>query len=336
MKQMMRQMMTFKNRDLLFFTAGLIIGSFLFWNLFIRVRLPKEVPLNLTDIPFLLLVLTCFTFISMLSILLHAYFWGTTSTYPVISEFIRKSMFAVDLKFKAYTSRFWGFLSTYQEQFYEFCHKYIVYRAYVYILFQLPRFILSLILLIDIFYFQKISWFYTMLVPLSILPLIYRYFIHNLHIYYFSGVANFNNIIRVQIREEDTVNNTWNYFQIMVDAVHEYIKQTSLSHMGIRPNPYNFVLDLYPEYRALPNAKEIWESNWAQFPKYSRFHEVLYQYTMTKKKYQVLISIIITSIYLFCWIYLLLTGNLMLSDTFLSFIEEFQSHEDPFLGVSLN
>jgi len=122
----------------------------------------------------------------------------------------------------------------------------------------------------------------------------------------------------------------------MVDAVHEYIKQTSLSHMGIRPNPYNFVLDLYPEYRALPNAKEIWESNWAQFPKYSRFHEVLYQYTMTKKKYQVLISIIITSIYSFCWIYLLLTGNLMLSDTFLSFIEEFQSHEDPFLGVSLN
>ncbi|NQX98395.1 MAG: hypothetical protein HRT73_11035 [Flavobacteriales bacterium] len=160
---------------------GIMLLSIYIWFRFIRVRLPKDIPFNLSFIGFILLVYICYLLAFVIaSLIVKQKFELQLITY--ILNFIYKPLIFVDKVVKDMTQK-------YYQKFLDFLVKNLskitesTFVLYViYFVFEiLPRVLLLCALLIDVFWFYRLFYFYKMLYVVIIL-LITKYLVYSLNL----------------------------------------------------------------------------------------------------------------------------------------------------------
>lgn len=160
---------------------GIIMISWLFYTKILLVRLPKEIPLLLTEIRFYILLNVCFIYFYIVKSMLfpkekNIYMKKLTEYFfrPLeIFDTAWKTSYLVQPFYMAIMSNFISYLESTS----------IYFRHILFLGFQIvPRIILLVVLLIDIFYFHKLLYIYKVIL-LGLLPLFYRYIKYSLKVY---------------------------------------------------------------------------------------------------------------------------------------------------------
>jgi len=144
-----------------FILFGALIFVTYIWLRFIRERLPKELPFNLSFLGFLILIELCIIYLYIIISCLDISKKNTTRVY--IINLLYKPLEEFDY--------FWKHLSFIQTHYIKFSVwlayklQYVINKNNIfYIIFAiLPRIILITIFYIDIFYFQKLEYIYNFL-----------------------------------------------------------------------------------------------------------------------------------------------------------------------------
>jgi hypothetical protein len=175
-------MMTLLKNKKLYQLTLLIIGlTMLFayiWLRFIRPRLPKEIPFNLSILGFVLLVNICFVFLYLIISLI-------TKDKP-INPFIKSLLDLIYIPLKTldhflknigYIQKNYKYVIVYITNKLEFCI--VKTNIFYYIFIIMPRCILLIILFIDIFWFHQLYYIYKV-VLIGIFILLGKYIIYSL------------------------------------------------------------------------------------------------------------------------------------------------------------
>jgi hypothetical protein len=323
-----------KNLDLLF--TGIFIIIFLIWNRVIRIRLPKDIPFDLTDFRFLLLVALCITFSLSLLLTIKVYLFPNSQLNVIgvtLRTYIDESLQELDYRIRANPYIF-SLMSKLSNKIFQYNHKYISYSKYIFLLFHIPKILLPIILFIDVIYFNKIALFYHMLI-LLIIPLIYTYFDNMLnHIYTLETYYSDQRLtIRLQTLYKDEL-----VFTVISEATHYYTQETTLERLKIRDNDHVFHITLSEKY-IQENPNGDWDTDFklymTQLNSFSIMFEILRTYYQLKKTYSLYINVVMISIYLICWSYVLYTGTYILSNEFLDIVKQLQDKEEPFSGLDV-
>lgn len=155
--------------------------SWFFYTKFIPLRLPKEIPLFLTEIKFYISLYICFIYLYIIKSLIlpkepNFYIKNLISyiLYPL--EFLDTTWKTCD-RIQPYYLTIMSNLISYLES------TSIIFKNFLFISFQiLPRLILLFILIIDVFCFNKLYYIYKFIF-LGLFPLFYRYVKYSLKIY---------------------------------------------------------------------------------------------------------------------------------------------------------
>jgi|ERR1700678_27329 len=323
------------NQELFLAVIGFLSVLFLLWNRFIRVRLPQDMPLILTDLKFILLSFTCFMFIISLSIIINEYIYSfKASSNNVVNRVFTESLQIFDRKLKD-INFIWINTEFIHLKILVYAHRYVNYSKYIFLLFHLAKIIVPFSLLIDIFYFHKLDIFYSLL-PLLTLPLLYRYLYHSLHFFYSVRKYHINEILKVRIYEETEGEPL--YYTISEDPIHYLIQETTLERIGVRDTKHMFHLTISDDYvKKNPNEdfNKIFYKAQDELTLLSNLYEILNRAHEVKTRYNIRINILMLVMYIICWIYALLTGNYALSEGFLNFIIIIRENIDPFSGTEL-
>src|SRR5271154_14592 len=158
---------------------GILIFSTFIWLRFIRERLPRDIPFNLSLYGFIILVYICCIYIYMITVLSFNIQSQNKSLSTVI-DYIYKPLKTLDESFKNN-----GFINSYYERFLLYLSNSIKNNVILhtestsylklYIILQIiPRVILVIALLIDTFYFHCIAILYKVLL-VAVIILIAKY-----------------------------------------------------------------------------------------------------------------------------------------------------------------
>jgi hypothetical protein len=323
------------HKEIFLALMGLLFVLFIIWNRFIRVRLPKDIPLTLTDFKFIILSFTCLIFCLSLFLLVKEYLYPSKSlSNNIINKFITESLRTFDRKIKD-INFIWIKSEIIHLKIIFYAHRYVNYSKYIYLVFQLPKIIIPFFLLIDIFYFCKIEIFYK-LIPFLIIPLLYRYLYHSLHFFYSVRKHYINEILKVRIYEEAEGENEPLYYIIEEDPIHYLIQETTLERLGVRPSKDMFhltICDNYIEKNPYEDFSKIFNNAQVELTLLSNLYEILYKANDLKVTYNSLINMVMISMYSICWIYVLITGYYVLSEDFLTFLNCIRNNIDPFSGL---
>jgi hypothetical protein len=196
-------------RELLFL-IGLFLISWFIWIKFLRGRLPKDIPYLLTEERFYILILICLVYLYLIKKLLFPKY---KENYIIkdklynLSESIFKPFYVVDEKMKEnkyILKKIINFLDKLALK----DVNYLNLLKEFYFMNLMPRLVLVLILLIDIFFFYKISIFYKFVI-LSILPLLLRFKKFQIkeseksYINYYEKIIGIENIELIDVRSYD-------------------------------------------------------------------------------------------------------------------------------------
>lgn len=160
---------------------GITMFTWFFYTKFILIRIPKSVPLDLTEIRFYIMVYVCIIYLYIVKSLLFP-------KEPNI--YVKKLMEYVLYPLKTFDTA-WKTSYLLQPYYMTIMSNFISYlestntffRHLLFISFQIiPRIILILILIMDIFYFRELSYIYKF-VFLALFPLLYRYIKYSLKSY---------------------------------------------------------------------------------------------------------------------------------------------------------
>lgn len=164
---------------------GIILFSYYIWGRFIRERLPRDIPFELTLTGFIVLLYICwiygFVFISNF----YTYKFDPGYLIKIINA-IYKPLITLDesIKTNSYIKPYYEKLLIYLvykgkniNEFYNSNRKFdYIYLVYIFQIF--PRMILVTVLLIDTFYFHQLYFLYKC-IPLFILIFLYQYVLYS-------------------------------------------------------------------------------------------------------------------------------------------------------------
>ena len=162
---------------------GLCVISWYFYITFIRERLPRDIPFILTEFRFYILLGLCciyiiaikrYIFPKPLNPLFIPLIQALGSPVAYFDNFLKNNKYVLPyyVKFFLYITFILDNL-TFQDR-----------KNYILKFYYLPRLFLLLIFIIDVFYFQQIKFFYS-LILLNLIPLIYNYvFKYSLEVMY--------------------------------------------------------------------------------------------------------------------------------------------------------
>lgn len=156
----------------LYLILGIIIVSFITWNRLIRVRLPKDIPMTLSVEQYCIYVSFTLFFLWLALLKLYSILYKpNTSLFPSITNFYYDCLNAVD-----------NIVSPIREKTIDKYRFRIIYLAnkykIIYLVFHMiPKLLVMVVFLFDVFYLHRISLFYKFL-PLLCLPLLLRYVIY--------------------------------------------------------------------------------------------------------------------------------------------------------------
>jgi hypothetical protein len=342
---------------------GFIMIIWYIWVRFIMQRLPKDIPFNLSLLSLFVIIVTCITFIIILKQTIRPSVSLLLQTLTPFLYNIFKPLYALDLLIKQ---------NVYVDQvIHKMVSKLTViafldiqenYKFYFIWNFT-PRIILLMLLYIDVFYFHKLSLIYSFIF-LSAITLIMSYFYHLLQYYYEIDLAFLEKWYEIKIIStntnpdfdyaEDLTPDGWGYFKISTflgyqtqdspikyewgitwDVTHKYYpKTTSISDLtadqlnvikkdfdDLMPIVINMYKIMY-DYRSLFTIYNS-EINWT----------TIYTFETKIRK----MNIIIYSLYLSCWLYILFVSfpTLMVSPGELQYLKSLQEFMEPFSQTSL-
>lgn len=327
-------MMKLINKYYLYVFSGFLIVIFLLWNRIFRFRLPKNIPLDLTDIEFICLFLIIL--ILLISLFKSVYFYLTKNNNNTftISYLYNESLERFDIFIKGY-SFIWTNIRSLHLFLFKQLHRCLSYKKIIYIIFQMPKIILPLILCYEVFFTGTINNFYKALI-LLLIPLIYRYIFHSLHLFYVTEIHKLDSILKITFQNISDKGEILHY-AISAEPMHYFIQETTLDRIGIRENEKEFNItlsDIYIEQHPDIDLQEVFDSCYKLLSVYSSFYEVLYTHTMLKKQYDRPITIFMLILYIVCWSYILLVStsfeNVISIHCFL--IETLKNISEPFSG----
>jgi len=334
--------------NFIFFILSLIFFIYLLWYRFIRVRLPRDIPFDLTIFGLIILIIIC---ISFLFSIYHSIIKQTKTNIIIIT--IQKYIFIPIqflITFLIERKNIEPYITKYVLIVSEFIIK--IQVVYMYILTELiPRVIIVNSLLIDIFYFHCIKFFYiTLLLGLII-------FFNKILLNIFRHILN-KNIDGVDKKAEIYCHNIINYEQLGVmtmlhakDFVNEQTRRI-LNNLEI--------IDYFPSYRIefarnLRNEGKMLVNQVIDTDKFNlkirrilnmaiHLNKILFLYEQEKNKYKY-IEILILLTYLICWIYILIVSihTLPIEDiegmitSIMSYIQSISisNIEEPFSGIPM-
>lgn len=162
----------------LLISFGVIIVSALIYFRFLKERLPKNIPFLLTDYKFWILLYICCVYFYVVKSLIKPRKQHDSMKHLI--ENIYKPLILLDhlLKYNEYTKHnYYKFMN----DVIIFCSKLDEIQRMILIIFSqiIPRLILVTILMLDIFLFQRIELFYYIIL-LGVIPFIHRYIKHSL------------------------------------------------------------------------------------------------------------------------------------------------------------
>lgn len=256
------------------FYSLVVLGLFMFisyiYILFLRERLPKDIPFELTEFKFYIIVYICCIYLYIMKTILYP-----KAPLEIIVNFI--SLLSVPLKYfyqyvihkfyRLHTKLKTEILSIIDTDSWSF----IMNITFIYAIQLFPRMLLLLIFMVDIFYVHKIEVFYYFIF-LGILPLMYHLFIYYLTYNLTEALKTlqekFNN---VRIYEEGFDDFGYEHNP---NAIHHHTYVTIQEYITIKLEAYWAYGDNgeYIEYYALP------------FPTDSFYAEYLKQYNKTIKE----------------------------------------------------
>lgn len=159
---------------------GLTIFGLYMWFRFIRERLPRDIPFNLSTLGFILLLYTCFIYIYII----YSY-TVTRKPSPILNAFI--DFLYTPLKKLDYH---WKHLSWIHPHYIKFMYRFVYNIEYSIViaplfyvsLYLIPRYILLSALLIDILYLHQLFYIYKVLL-VGLLLFLRRYIIYSIKMY---------------------------------------------------------------------------------------------------------------------------------------------------------
>jgi hypothetical protein len=308
------------------------------WFRFIRERLPREIPFDLSLLGLIFIIFICSLYI--LNIIYILFSIGLT----------RKSIF------KKFTEYFYTPLNTIIENLivsprtYPYFARYlklftgklvfINYLKYYLILEIFPQFIIITVFLVDIFYFHYIRYFYLALL-LNISIIIIRNVIH-----IFKYVMNRN----ISLVDDSAEIYCYNYIANYIGTLRvippleasEFVKEQShriLSNSEKLDYFISFKIDFAKRERKRLNIPDNMRFNTKLFEEDMRnllnaaitLYKIIYSYEKEQDKYK-FIRVIFNILYLIGWIYILVVSFKieLLSDIFI-IVEKIE----PFSGIGL-
>lgn len=325
---------------------------------FIRERLPRQIPFELIEIRFWILIYICFIYFYSCKFLL----------YPKAPNIIISKIF--ELITIPYVN-FDSFIK-YNDKLFPFYHKKIMNLIFIldtwnyynriiliYIMQIIPRIILLLIFLVDVFWLHNISIFY-FFIFLSVFPLLYRYFKYSLEQYIQVLELKYDEIWLLQ---EDYKITDWEpnpkaVYHDKTVSIREYLKiqnealcwqntgETDIAYTGM----VSAKEKIYEQYKIDNNInknKELLDED------YEKIHEqyeilmpkilILYNFVefnkITPTKYYIpQTKVIINLSYLICWLYILFMSFHTLKDFnillyILEIVNRYSNFEEPFTGL---
>ena len=355
------------SKNILIF-IGFIIVCWILWSRFIRERIPKDIPFELTELRFYILLYICGIYLYIVISIIKPREQNTFITRLVDILFTPLTLLDSSIKnnqhIKSYYNDFLEYIIPILDnmRFYE--------RIFFVILIQLvPRFIFVSILLVDAFWIGKLEIVYYF-IWLPIFPLIYRYIKYSIksakeeYISYLESI--YQNIWLLEKNEEedeyysnhredtkkaktkyhDTYVTLQEYIKIHLEVVENNItNDTNLDYITIpSPNP-----ETYKRYRINKNNLDLELTNQDYEELYKTFYKIQpnllilvefldIQKIISEIWYIRLLKVVIYTGYLICWSYILFRSLSSLEDLtttikILNIIKKYANIEDPFGGI---
>ncbi len=326
---------------------GLFMFSYYIWLRFIRVRLPKDIPFNLTIIGFFLLVYICCIYLYIIISLCSKDNELKESKLLKIAYYFFLPLKTLDKSIKR-NKVIKPMYERIIDYFVIFLDKKITFDAYsiwVYYLCQIfilyPRYILLSVLLIDVFYFNRLEYIY-FLIPLSAIFLLRRYIKYSIKLYIeeYTEIAKSladgmitNCILPKDLEEED-----YDPDSAVFRTIDEFI-DTQVHNLSYYYKEYH---ELYlftlkkGEYALLKDQGEPYCRN--MINNVIRLSIFLRKWSIIEDYYKFdWIRVIIFSLYLLCWSYILILsiGKKELTYMILIYISKYVENIEPFSGLFL-
>lgn len=333
---------------------GIILLSYILWIRFIRERLPRDIPFNFTFFGLIIILVICISFVYQLI--------QITKPINILQEtpqnFLNLLIISI---YKLYATPLYILQKTIinNKYIYPIINKLLKYILNVYIYFSLyknnryitlylfcsiiPRYLLLMFFVVDIFYFHKLEICYNFLF-IGLIPMISSFFIKSSDIIFEKYCEFLEKNFLIELDPEDQTENSNYYFDILDLRPHPDFNDEMLKHiLEIRYfieiqsasiwfdyDPYNykcietwearldyarkFNIVLSPIYIISSDLDEISKEISKDFYILMPFVINLKLFLLTqrnnfKNKLVRKFLIVINIIYIICWIYILLTGN---------------------------
>ena len=356
---------------ILLFT-GLFMTSWIMWSRFIRKRTIKNIPDELfSEYRFWILLYICCIYIYIIKNLIKE---SKSDILPSqitksLIDFIWKPLTILDhaIKYNKYTkNRYYSLVRwfiDYTDQQTNNWHRFIILSFHV-----IPRVILVVFLLADTFYFHKLEIFYKIIL-IGLLPLTFRYIEYSLKDIYHHWIEElskeYNKVIIFEKGFEHDISRkseTEAIFHFEIITIEEYIEimfDTDIDRLGEIINyeytGYAFcTTETYKSYeKKFKKPIESWSTEDIEevqtLFKESTAELISLKFTlenlrMLKKERKIRWpKIIIFSLYLLCWGYILIISYynypvelVMFKNVVQYIMEHFIKTEDPFTGIIYN
>lgn len=154
------------------------------WFRFLRERLPKEIPFNLTFFTFIFLCFICLSYVYIIFKILHKYHNNSYFINLIFSKF--SSLIKPLIDSHNFFLVKWKLNNFFIKNFVNIIKKYSLYDDKMTLKWLLvfdffPKLIILFFFLLDVFYFKKLNIFYYFLI-LGIIPLFHTYYIYTSNI----------------------------------------------------------------------------------------------------------------------------------------------------------
>jgi len=356
------------NYLLIFIGLGIVL--WIIWVRFIRQRLPKDIPFELTEKWFFILLYICMIYFFMvyklirpgkphetIALLVEIFFMPLVA----FDDFI-KNLKNIQPKYVQFVDKTITFLSFYKE---ESEQVRIIKRIYI-ACYIIPRLILVSILCLDTFYFHKLAWIYKVIL-LSALPLLLRYIKYSIKYMKDQYIKDLNTKYdHICLWDINWTKVDWEYnpkiiYHDTMVSVDEYINlQLKLQEIGEREIVYE-TKPLSKELRYIQYSKDKYSNEDAELSDEDRdnldkdFHQfmpIILQLSKFIKNYSEVddiylfsksthilikhVKIIIFSLYGICWAYIIYRSYHMMPypfiDTLDTLVKTLPALEEPFSG----
>lgn len=313
-----------KNYHLIF--LGLSMFSIFIYFRFLRERLPRDIPFNLSVLGFFILVEICCIYVYII----WSYIRPPKKPNDIITIIVDTLFVPLDALDNAIKDLYYIKLF-YPKVLIWIAHKGIrIFQTTIFetCFFIIPRIILISVFLVDIFYFSKLNYIYYVLVSMGVILFIRRYFIYSLNKF----IQQLLNILKLDIK---TITTTYEF------GIHpsewpenfnpeeendDYISETMALDVNIFVE-YYVRKKVYEDYE--PNIDFLWQTKHF-YKKYlikNDTEKELEKLRLKKKlkelcgvailkehiknisqdnKYIKISKIVIFSLYLICWVYILI------------------------------